>query len=443
MSKIICDICGTAYQDTATQCPICGTAKSDAAKNAGTETNPEQGGDYGYVKGGRFSHSNVKKRNANQELPRTAAPAKQPKEHKEPAEDKKTPRRKQEKEESGSNVGLIVIVVILVLAIIAACAYIAIRFIDQNDPDNTKPVGTQSTASKPTQETPPRQIPCTGLTLLIQERTFENVGDSMLLNVKLQPENTTDPVTYSSSDPYVATVDSNGNVVAVANGTTTITIRCGEFSAECVITCNVGVEPAYPTEPTQPPTEPTGPAYPDYVLEIYDPYGKRDITLNGYGSKHDFYKRNENGPSREEIIWISDNENIATITNGVVTAVGNGTTKVHAIYGDQKITVTVRCNNAEKPADAAYEVRTIYGVAYDISIKVGESLTLQLVDKETGLRVPAADLVFSLQKEGFVTVDENGRVTGVEVNYGGVYVYIEYEGVTYKCLVRVTPKPEN
>ena len=27
MSKIICDICGTAYPDTAAECPVCGCAK--------------------------------------------------------------------------------------------------------------------------------------------------------------------------------------------------------------------------------------------------------------------------------------------------------------------------------------------------------------------------------------------------------------------------------
>ena len=28
MSKIICDVCGTTYPDSATQCPICGCVRS-------------------------------------------------------------------------------------------------------------------------------------------------------------------------------------------------------------------------------------------------------------------------------------------------------------------------------------------------------------------------------------------------------------------------------
>lgn len=442
MSKIICDICGTAYADTASQCPICGTAKSDAAKAVSADPAGEQGGDYAYVKGGRFSPNNVKKRNANQELPRENAPVKSAKQEKAPAQSKapKSQPRQKEKEESSSNVGLIIIVVILVLAIIAVCAYIAIRFIDQGDPDAGRPSVPGTSATQTTgQATPPRNVPCTGLTLYIKELTFSQVGDSMLLNVKADPIDTTDKLTYSSSDPYVAIVDANGKVTAVANGTAVITIRCGSFEEQCQITCAVGVDPSYPTEPTQPPTVPVEP-YPDYVLQIYDPYGKRDISLSGYGSTHDFYKRVDNGPSREEITWISDNENVVTVVNGVVTAVGNGTTNVHIIYGSQEIVVIVRCNNVEGPKE--YEVRTIYGLANDISIKVGESLTLQLVHKETGMRVAAENLTFTVSKEGYVSVDEKGRVTGVDVNYAGVWVYIEYEGVTYKCLVRVQPKPE-
>ena len=66
MSKIICDICGTSYPETASQCPICGCVRpgdfqrvSDESKNEGNNASG-----YTYVKGGRFSKTNVKKRNS-------------------------------------------------------------------------------------------------------------------------------------------------------------------------------------------------------------------------------------------------------------------------------------------------------------------------------------------------------------------------------------------
>ena len=60
MSKIICDVCGTAFPENTAQCPICGSAKplSDDVLSTDESTNS-----YNAVKGGRFSKSNVRKRN--------------------------------------------------------------------------------------------------------------------------------------------------------------------------------------------------------------------------------------------------------------------------------------------------------------------------------------------------------------------------------------------
>ena len=72
MSKIICDICGTSYADTATQCPICGCVRPAEPQPVPEEENNSSA--YTYVKGGRFLKSNVKKRAASE--------PKQPKEEK-------------------------------------------------------------------------------------------------------------------------------------------------------------------------------------------------------------------------------------------------------------------------------------------------------------------------------------------------------------------------
>ena len=68
MNKIICDVCGTAYPETASQCPICGCARTSntavSADQLAEDAAAASG--YNYVKGGRFSKSNVRKRNQNQ-----------------------------------------------------------------------------------------------------------------------------------------------------------------------------------------------------------------------------------------------------------------------------------------------------------------------------------------------------------------------------------------
>lgn len=440
MNKIVCDLCGTAYPETASQCPICGTAKSASNAAAGDTAG------YAYVKGGRFSHANVRKRNSgDKELPRTVAPAKPPKEapaekqkeekpakqEKQPVQkQEKKPARKPEKEEPGTNLGLIIIVIILILAIIAVCAYMAIRYIDSLDnPDpgsstSTSPSGAPSSSR-------PASIPCTSLSLqpALEVHTFDNKpGDTLLLGVVALPENTTDTITYATSNDMVATVDQTGKITAIANGEAIITVTCGELTKELKIICNVGVDPVQPTDPSQP--QPTDPVIPAVELKL----NRSDFTLSGYGASHNLYS-GELDPA--SITWTSSNTEVATVENGKVTAVGNGSATITAEYGSQKATCIVRCNGVEKPVESNYELRTIYGPASDITIKVGESLTIQLVDKESGLRVQTSELKFSVSSAEHLSVDANGKVTGLAAAYAGKYVYVEYEGVTYKCLIRV------
>ena len=69
MNKIICDICGTKYPDTAEQCPICGYANTAIAAGAAVASEIEDNflediiqEPRSKVKGGRFSKTNVRKR---------------------------------------------------------------------------------------------------------------------------------------------------------------------------------------------------------------------------------------------------------------------------------------------------------------------------------------------------------------------------------------------
>ena len=101
MSKVICDVCGTTFPETANQCPICGSARNSSAQTgAGDGTIPmEEGNAYTYVKGGRFSKSNVRKRNkTGQPMQRHSG---------------EPPKKDNNKE--GSNKGLVFVVVILLL----------------------------------------------------------------------------------------------------------------------------------------------------------------------------------------------------------------------------------------------------------------------------------------------------------------------------------------
>lgn len=62
------------------------------------------------------------------------------------------------------------------------------------------------------------------------------VGDEATLKATVKPEDTTfKTVTWTSSNTSIATVDENGKVVAVAQGTSTVTASCGDKKASCEI----------------------------------------------------------------------------------------------------------------------------------------------------------------------------------------------------------------
>ena len=113
MSKINCDVCGTAYPETASQCPICGCVRATDAAQAEDSTNRD--GSYTYVKGGRFSKANVRKR--NQGKPVQDIPVDRDEGPEEPQEDAVKADR-----------GLVIAVCLLLLAIIAVVIYIITRF---------------------------------------------------------------------------------------------------------------------------------------------------------------------------------------------------------------------------------------------------------------------------------------------------------------------------
>ena len=81
------------------------------------------------------------------------------------------------------------------------------------------------------------------VTLNKVEAELTEAGATVQLTATVAPENATDKaITWTSSDEKVATVDANGLVTAVANGTATITATAANgVKAECVITVKIAV----------------------------------------------------------------------------------------------------------------------------------------------------------------------------------------------------------
>lgn len=349
MSKIICDVCGTVYPDTATQCPICGCAKLDNAQvveTEGVEETQANAGGYTYVKGGRFSKANVRKRNK-------AMPVPTPVEPEEPEEEETSETSEDREEKPQSNRGLVITAIVLLLAIIAVVIYIFLRFFaPSNTPKVTAPATTQPAVAAPTaaQTVPPdTSVHCTTLILSDSKISFTEAGQHWILDASAEPANTTDPIVFRSSNDAIATVTQDGRVTAVATGDAVITVTCGSISAQCEVKCLIlGVNPpedaqtpppeiTTPTEATQAETEP------QHVPQDSVPVGAtmrvlfygetredNDVSL-ATGSVVDVTLEDYDG-NEADIVWVSDDPDICRVDGSTFEAINPGYVEVKTTY---------------------------------------------------------------------------------------------------------------
>lgn len=340
MSKIICEVCGTSFPDTAAQCPICGTVHDKEVMGVDGEAEGREEREFVPVRGGRFSHANVKKRNA--QMAREV-----PDDEEENDEEAvvATPRKK-------NRSGLVIGLLILAIALVAA-AYFAIGYLQKNpgaldwftkkpsEPvSSSVPVGTEPAQTtlpadtEPVATTQPVDlgVPCTGLKLSDTSLQFSDVGKAWMLGVDVEPLDTTDELVFTSSDENIVTVTDMGRVVAVAPGEASVWVICGDVVAECKVVCSFEV--TVPPEETEP-EETTTPApqvdrvklsHTDVTIKVGETF---TITVKDVDSKLCTFSVGNNG--------------VATVTEaGYVKGVGKGTTTITVTYNDMDATCIVR-----------------------------------------------------------------------------------------------------
>ena len=420
MSKIICDMCGTAYPESAEFCPICGCTKGENPQIVADDTPNEKPaeGVRTPVKGGKFSKANVRKR--NKAAFAAAGAAAKPANEEKPGRDKVT-------------TGLIIAIVILLLAIIAVMAFIYVRYMmPQREEKPGKNEGTVQTTLAPdttaAPDTEPPVIKCEDLSVKTAIVELVEKNEAWLLEVTASPENTTDTITFESSDESVVTVSDKGRVTAVGAGQAVITITCGDQQAKCRVVCNFQeeTEPQDTTVPEE--TEPTETVDPNGEISL----NREDFTMSKQGETWQIY----NGTIGKNLVtFTSDDETVVTIEGGVVTAVGPGITKVHAEYGDQKVSCIVRCSfpgeeGGNEGGNGGMTEDPVCTISHtDVTLSVGETFKLTLKDGGNVVNVTwkVADSAVCSVSGNTVTGKASGTTT-VSVSYGGN---------TYTCTVRV------
>lgn len=203
---------------------------------------------------------------------------------------------------------------------------------------------------------------------------------------------------WASGDDTVATVDANGLVTAVGEGTTQVTAT-GTNSGESA-SATITVNPATVVSVT--PTEAS--------IEIG---GTVALTANSSDAADTFF-------------WESDAESVATVdAAGLVTGVGEGTAVVTATgsasgeSASATITVTVPVEVSVAPSEA--------------TIQVGE--TVQLTPSSTD---PLDAFTYESEDSLVASVDAGGLVTGVAPGTAAVSVTGTNSGKTASAAITVT-----
>lgn len=232
------------------------------------------------------------------------------------------------------------------------------------------------------------------------------VGQSETLIATVNPEDADDKtIIWASSNEGIATVDGEGNVVAMSIGTATITATCGNVYASCLV--SVIPTPAESIEIM--PTEAT--------LTIGDNLQIAATVL----------PEETTDPT---IVWISNDPSIASVdNNGLVIANSVGSTSIIARCGD----ISTECKiTVVSPLPNRIEL-----TPKDGKIKVGETIqaTANVYPENAGDKT----VVWTSNDPSIATVDANGNITGISL--GETTITAACGEVTATCSITVIPTP--
>lgn len=220
-------------------------------------------------------------------------------------------------------------------------------------------------------------------------------------------------VTWTSSNPSVATVDATGRVTALALGDTTITATA-KNDPSFIATTKISVGVSLKTITLDK----------ESVTLQRDVTGRHTVTLVATKSPADTTDKNA-------FTWKSSNEKIATVDqNGVVTAVGNGTAQITVSIGKiQKV-----CNvTVEVPLKAI----SIKEQNTEVLLRQSKGLTLVLDPVDT--LVDAKKATWTSSDETIATVDNTGKVTAMKEGEVTITANLDGKIATTKVIAKRMP----
>lgn len=144
----------------------------------------------------------------------------------------------------------------------------------------------------------------------------------LVLNVEDEAE-----IDFESADSSIASISSAGQITAVSSGTTTVTATVHDLTLECIVRCVLDDS----AETTGEDAEGCTISHADVTMSILNEYFR-------------LYLKDANGDRIKGVKWMSSDTSVCVVDeDGIVTAVGRGTTTVYATYGGVSFECIVRC----------------------------------------------------------------------------------------------------
>lgn len=181
---------------------------------------------------------------------------------------------------------------------------------------NGMPILTKTATAKCTVTVTDNSIPATNIELDASSKTM-TVGEKAKLTATVKPDDSTDKVTWKSNNDKIVSVDENGNITALATGTTEITATAGSVSAVCKVTVE-GVKVS--------------------KVEL----NKTSVSLKVGGTEQLTATVTPDNATDKTVTWTSSKPTVAAVDeNGKITAVAPGTATITATADGKSATCTV------------------------------------------------------------------------------------------------------
>jgi uncharacterized protein YjdB len=256
-------------------------------------------------------------------------------------------------------------------------------------------------------------IPVESITL---DKTELNLveGQTATITATVSPDNATNKVvTWRSRSTAVATVDANGNVTAVAAGTTMIIASADGEMAFCDITVTAGT----------------------VAIESVS-LNKSTLSLEEGTSETLTATVNPSNATDKSVTWSSSNSAVATVdANGKVTAVAAGEAEITVTTTDGAKTAT--CAVTVTASAVAVESVSLNKTELSLIVGAEETLTATVLPENADNKA----VTWSSSDESVATVDANGKVKAIAIGEAVITVTTADGGKTASCTVTVTKNP--